>query len=92
MEITDIKLRKYFPEGALEAIYSITFDNELALHDVKLVKRETDYMVVMPNRKLSTGLYKDIAHPINSAFRDKIAAQIVNFHKNMVAGNEIISN
>ena len=40
MELTDIKLRKYFPDGQLEAVYSLTFDNELALHDVKLVKRD----------------------------------------------------
>ncbi|MDD4125304.1 MAG: SpoVG family protein [Eubacteriales bacterium] len=92
MEITDIKLRKYFTEGPLEAIYSITFDNELALHDVKLVKREDGYMVVMPNRKLANGLFKDIVHPINSVFRDRISSQIVNFHKNSVSNNEIPSN
>ena len=92
MEITDIKLRKYFTEGPLEAIYSITFDNELALHDVKLVKREDGYMVVMPNRKLANGLFKDIVHPINSAFRDKISLQIVNFHKNTISDKEIPSN
>lgn len=92
MEITDIKLRKYFAEGPLEAIYSITFDNELALHDVKLVKRDDGYMVVMPNRKLANGLFKDIVHPINAAFRDKISSQIVNFHKNTVSDKEIPSN
>lgn len=91
MEITDIKLRKLFNEGPLEAIYSITFDNQLALHDVKLVKREEEYMVVMPNRKLSSGLYKDIVHPINSAFREKISEQIVNFHKNSLSEGEIMS-
>lgn len=91
MEITDIKLRKYFAQGPLEAIYSITFDNELALHDVKLIKREEGFMVVMPNRKLANGMFKDIAHPINSAFRDKISSQIVNFHRNTVRDGEIPS-
>ncbi|NLN54905.1 MAG: hypothetical protein GX148_01235 [Clostridiales bacterium] len=89
MEITDIKLRKLFNEGPLEAIYSITFDNELALHDVKLVKKEEGYIVVMPNRRLSNGLFKDIVHPINSVFRDKISSQIVNFHKNSLSNSEI---
>lgn len=37
MEITDIKVRKLFDEGPMKAIVSVTFDNELALHDVKVI-------------------------------------------------------
>jgi stage V sporulation protein G len=37
MEISDIKVRKTFDEGPLKAIVSVTFDNELAVHDVKII-------------------------------------------------------
>ncbi|MBR6603780.1 MAG: septation protein SpoVG family protein, partial [Clostridia bacterium] len=35
MEITDVKVRKLFDEGPMKAIVSVTFDHELALHDIK---------------------------------------------------------
>lgn len=80
MELTDIKLRKYFPEGQLEAVYSLTFDNELALHDVKLVKRDGELMMVMPSRVMPDGSRKDIAHPINVEFRKKISEMLLKYH------------
>lgn len=80
MELTDIKLRKYFPEGQLEAVYSLTFDNELALHDVKLVKREGELMMVMPSRVMSDGSRKDVVHPINADFRKKVSDMLIKYH------------
>ena len=80
MELTDIKLRQYFPEGQLEAVYSLTFDNELALHDVKLVKRDGELMMVMPSRVMPDGSRKDIAHPINVEFRKKISEMLLKYH------------
>ncbi len=83
MDITDIKLRKSFFDTPLEAIYSVTFDNELVLHDIKVVRKNDSYLVVMPNRKVSENEYKDIVHPINSSFRHKIEEQIVKYHINI---------
>ncbi len=80
MELTDIKLRKYFPEGQLEAVYSLTFDNELALHDVKLVKREGELMMVMPSRVMADGSRKDVVHPINADFRKKVSDMLIKYH------------
>ena len=40
MEITDIKVRKLFDDGPMKAIVSVTFDNELALHDVKVINAQ----------------------------------------------------
>ena len=37
MKITDIKVRKLFDEGPMKAIVSVTFDNEFALHDIKVI-------------------------------------------------------
>ena len=37
MKITDIRIRKTFTEGNLNAIVSLTIDDCLALHDVKII-------------------------------------------------------
>ena len=70
MEITDIKIRKIFnDEAPMKAIASVTFDNELAVHDVKVILAREKYFIVMPSRKNPDGTFRDIVHPINSEFR-----------------------
>ena len=80
MKITQIVLRKQFVDGPLKAIFSVTFDDELVIHDVKLVQSKEKKLIVMPNRKDGDGKYIDVAHPINSKFRSKIEEQILNFY------------
>lgn len=77
MEITDIKIRKTFEEGPLKAILSVTFDDSLALHDVKIINADSRQFVVMPSRKNADGTYKDIVHPINSEFRKKLEDKLL---------------
>ena len=48
MQITDVRVRKIFEEGPMKAIVSVTFDNELALHDVKVINAREKFFVVMP--------------------------------------------
>ena len=57
MIITDVKIRKTFDEGPMKAVASVTFDNELALHDVKVIYAREKYFVVMPSRKNPDGTY-----------------------------------
>ena len=68
MQITDVRVRKVFDEGPMKAIVSVTFDNELALHDVKVINARDKYFVVMPSRKNPDGTYRDIVHPIDAYF------------------------
>lgn len=80
MEITDVKVRKMFNDDKpLKAIVSVTFDDCLAVHDVKIieVKDKTKTFVVMPATKLEDGTYRDIVHPINSTFREKIVKEVL---------------
>ena len=51
MNITDIKIRKIIPEGRLRAVISITIDNMLAVHDIKVVQGDERLFVAMPSRK-----------------------------------------
>ena len=70
MNITDVKIRKIFNDDApMKAIASVTFDGQLALHDVKVIYAKEKLFIVMPSRKNHDGTYSDIAHPINAEFR-----------------------
>ena len=77
MTITDIKIRKFFDEGPMKAIVSVTFDDSLAVHDVKVIYARDRYFVVMPSRKNPDGTYRDIVHPINSTFRADLEKAVI---------------
>ena len=63
MQITDIKVRKLFDEGPMKAIASVTFDDCLAVHDVKVIYARDRYFIVMPSRKNPDGTYRDMPYP-----------------------------
>ena len=88
MEITDIKVRKLFDEGPMKAIVSVTFDNELALHDVKVINARDRYFIVMPSRKNPDETYRDIVHPINATFRSKLESAVLEAYHTAVAAAE----
>ena len=72
MKITDVRVRKIEKEGKMKAIVSITIDNEFVVHDIKVIEGEKGLFIAMPSKKATDGEYRDIAHPINSATREKI--------------------
>ncbi len=77
MQITDIKIRKLFDEGPMKAIVSITFDHQLAVHDIKVIYARDKYFIVMPSRKNPDETYRDIAHPINAQFRASLEQAVI---------------
>ena len=77
MDITDIKVRKLFEEGPMKAIVSVTFDNQITLHDIKVIYAREKYFIVMPSRKNPDGTYRDIVHPINAAFRAQLEDAVI---------------
>ena len=77
MQITYVRVRKVFDEGPMKAIVSVTFDNELALHDVKVINARDKYFVVMPSRKNPDGTYRDIVHPINATSRNLLETAVI---------------
>ncbi len=82
MEITSVKIRKTFENEPLKCVMSVTFDDALAVHDVKIINASGKYFVVMPSRKNQNGEYKDTVHPINSQFRHKLEETLINeYHK-----------
>lgn len=77
MQITDVRIRKVNKDGKMKAIVSITLDDEFVVHDIKVIEGDKGLFIAMPSRKTADGEFRDIAHPINSATRDKIQAIIL---------------
>lgn len=86
MQITNVKVRKLFEdEGPMKAIVSVTFDNQLALHDIKVISAKEKLFVVMPSRKNPDGTFRDIVHPINSSFRTELEEEIIDAYEKALA-------
>lgn len=85
MVITDIKVRKLFEEGPMKAIVSVTFDDQLALHDIKVISVRDKNFIVMPSRKNPDGTYSDIVHPINAEFRGMLEAEVIKAYEEELA-------
>lgn len=84
MRITDVRVRKVAKEGKMKAVVSITLDDEFVVHDIKVIEGEKGLFIAMPSRKASDGEYRDIAHPINSATRDRIQTVILEEYEKAV--------
>ena len=85
MQITDIKVRKLFNEGPMKAIVSVTFDGQLAVHDIKVINARDKFFIVMPSRKNPDDTYRDIVHPINSSFRGMLEEKIIEAYEYALA-------
>ena len=77
MQITDVKVRKLFDEGPMKAIVSVTFDGQLAVHDIKVINARDKFFIVMPSRKNPDDTYRDIVHPINAQFRELLESHVI---------------
>ncbi len=85
MVITDIKVRKLFDEGPMKAVVSVTFDGQLALHDIKVISVRGKDFIVMPSRKNPDGTFRDIAHPINADFRALLESEVLKAYEEELA-------
>ena len=95
MDITDIRIRKLFPEGRLRALVSITVGGDLAVHDIKIIDGPERTFVAMPSRHEENGVYRDIIHPITAAARQQLEAAVLTAYADALktypfaAGNEL---
>ena len=86
MQITDVKIRKIFDDAdPMKAIASVTFDGQLAVHDIKVIYAKEKYFIVMPSRKNPDGTYRDIVHPINGDFRAALEEAVLKAYDEEVA-------
>ncbi len=61
----------------MKAIVSVTFDNSFVVHDIKVIEGNNGFFIAMPSRKTQDGEFKDIVHPINTEFREKLSGEVM---------------
>ncbi len=86
MKITDVKIRKLLDEPRMRAIVSVTFDDALAVHDIKVIQGDNGLFVAMPSRRDEQGLFRDIVHPINAEMRKYIEQEVIGIYKYYAEG------
>lgn len=77
MQITDIKIRKFINEERLKGVVSVTLDNLIAIHDIKIVQGDERLFVAMPSRRDENGVFRDIVHPVSSVSRNALESSIL---------------
>ena len=88
MQITDIRIRKILKKSRLKAAVSVTIDNCIAMHDIKIIQGAERLFVAMPNRKGQND-YIDIAHPIDSKTRSDFENAILTAYDNYLTNNKV---
>jgi len=88
MTITDVNVRKLYDNEKLKAIVSVTFDDMLVIHDIKVIEGNGKTFIAMPSKKNSDGRFSDIAHPINAEMRRMLENEILNAYYEAKRGEE----
>ena len=92
MKVTDIKIRKTFTEGNVKAVVSVTLDDFIAIHKIKILQGNDRMFAAMPNRLDFNDVYRDIVHPISAEARNKLERVILKAYENYIelfAKNEV---
>ena len=63
--------------NSIKAIANVTFDNQLVVHNVKIIEGNNGTFVSFPSEKDADGKFKDIVHPINSEARNEFSKAIL---------------
>lgn len=92
MKITEIKIRKTFNEGALRAIVSVTIDDCLAIHEIKVIQGTERLFIAMPARKDDNGVFRDTVHPIYPEARKYLEDTILEAYRNYVDLEKVLTN
>ena len=90
MEISDIRVRRMTAEGKMKAVVSVTFDNALVIHDIKVIEGQDKLFIAMPSRRTPEGVFKDIAHPIHADMREMLQKAILEKYQEMLSETEEI--
>ena len=93
MNVTDIRIRRTYEDGKLKALVSVTIDQDLAVHDIKVIEGSERLFVAMPSRKDDNGVFRDIVHPITMEGRKTLEGLILEeYHKYLSQKEEYSEN
>jgi len=75
-----VRIRKFDKEGSrMKASASVTIDDCIAIHDIRIIEGVNGLFVAMPNKKIRAeeAKYLDIVHPLNQETRDLFTDKIL---------------
>lgn len=89
MRITDIRFRelgKNNVNNKMLAVVSVTFDDEIVIHDIKIIDGEKGPFISMPSTckidpETGKKSYRDVAHPIKSTTREYLQREILSSYE-----------
>ncbi len=88
LNITDMKIRKLQEDGRMRAVVSVTFDDSLVVHDIKVIEGPNRFFLAMPSRKMPDGTYRDIVHPTNGQVREQLEQAILELYRQEVQNRD----
>ena len=77
LNISDIRITKIDNDEKLRAYAAVVFEDCFIVGDLRVVEGEDGYFVAMPSRRRRDGSYKDIAYPLNNAFREELERRVL---------------
>lgn len=86
MQITDVNVRKMLNDGKMKAVVSVTFDNALVVHDIKIIEGQDKLFLAMPSKRVPNNEYRDIVHPINADMRKMIEDAVFDKYNSIEEG------
>jgi len=92
LNITEVKIRRTFAQeqGRLRALVSITIENRLAIHDIKVIEGPDRWFIAMPSRMTQDGKHNDVVHPIGQKVRDEMESIILAEYKKYVEKQGVV--
>ncbi|MDO7983765.1 MAG: septation protein SpoVG family protein [Pigeon pea little leaf phytoplasma] len=78
MKITGVRIKLNDKEHPrLKAVSSVFIDDCFVIHGVRIIRGNKGYFIAMPSSRLSTGIFKDIAHPTNTHTRNMLNERVL---------------
>lgn len=78
MKITNVNVNKIEKENSrLKGIVTIILDDEIAIHNIRIIEGNNGLFIAMPSRKIDEDKYFDIVHPIKKETRNMIEETII---------------
>lgn len=89
MKITKVVLRnKEKEDSRMKAIATVTLDEAFVVTGIRLIQGDDKMFIAMPSRKVSEGVYDDIAHPVNQETREMFEDAIFKAYDQMKESGE----